>query len=125
MDRHMDDEGRPVEGTTSMSMVSKRMLTEMRDLTVKDQSLVLGEIQKHVLRHSLDPDPERDRSFLHPSDMAKSDWCYRADFYRMTGAPESKEHVRNPSFRMENIFEEGHDIHHKWQTWLWEMGNLY
>ena len=30
-----------------------------------------------------------------------------------------------PGLRMASIFAEGHTIHHKWQTWLRGMGNLY
>ena len=26
---------------------------------------------------------------------------------------------------MENVFAEGHAIHAKYQTWLWEMGVLF
>ena len=31
---------------------------------------------------------------------------------------------RNPSFRMENAFAEGHAIGRKYTDWLWEMGAL-
>ena len=33
--------------------------------------------------------------------------------------------MANPSFTMNNVFAEGHTIHDKYQTWLWEMGVLY
>lgn len=105
--------------------VSKRVLTEMRDLTVGNRTVLLNDVQKHVLRQSQEPDLERERHFLHPSEMSKSTWCWRHDYYRITGAPDDTVHVQNPSFRMESVFEEGHDIHRKWQTWLWEMGILY
>ena len=61
---------------------------------------------------------------MHPSDMAKKDWCGRHDYYRIIGTPSEKTSQANPSFRMENVFAEGHAIHGKYQTWLWEMGVL-
>ena len=61
---------------------------------------------------------------MHPSDMAKPDWCGRHDYYSITGAPVGKAAKANPSFRMNNVFAEGHAIHGKWQTWFWEMGVL-
>jgi hypothetical protein len=62
---------------------------------------------------------------MHPSDMAKPDWCGRQDYYRIIGAPIGKGQRANPSFRMENVLAEGHTIHAKYQTWLWEMGVLW
>ena len=63
--------------------------------------------------------------YMHPSDLAKPEWCGRHDYYRMTETPsERKEPGLNPSFRMSNVFAEGHAIHGKWQTWLHEMGVL-
>jgi len=104
--------------------VSKRVLIENRNLTVGDNTVVLSAVKRHVLGKSLEADEDRDQTLLHPSDMAKNDWCWRADYYRMTGAPFDTKAL-NPSFRMENVFEEGHEIHHKWQRWFWEMGILY
>lgn len=63
--------------------------------------------------------------FMHPSDMAKSDWCGRHDFYRMVGTEVEKTNKANPSFRMSNAWSEGHTIHEKYQRWLYEMGVLF
>jgi CRISPR/Cas system-associated exonuclease Cas4 (RecB family) len=107
-----------------MQQVSKRALIESRNLTVGDTSVVLAAVKKHIMSQALEPDPQREQYFLHPSDMAKADWCWRADYYRMTGAPYDTR-ASNPSWRMENVYEEGHEIHRKWQRWFWEMGILY
>lgn len=104
--------------------VSKRVLIETRNLTVGDGTVILSDVRKHVLRQSQEPDIERASDILHPSDMAKGDWCWRHDYYRIRGYPVDPK-SQNPSFHMENVFEEGHEIHHKWQRWLWEMGTLY
>lgn len=61
---------------------------------------------------------------MHPSDMAKADWCGRHDYYRITDTPVGKVSQANPSFRMQNVFAEGHAIHGKYQDWLYEMGVL-
>jgi hypothetical protein len=73
---------------------------------------------------SIHDDPERSTDHMHPSDMCKVDWCGRHDYYRITGTPKEKVSQANPSFRMTNVFAEGHSIHIKYQTWLWEMGVL-
>jgi CRISPR/Cas system-associated exonuclease Cas4 (RecB family) len=56
--------------------------------------------------------------------MAKQDWCPRETFFRMIGEPKT-DPEDNPSFNLESIFEEGHEIHRKWQRWFWEMGVLF
>jgi hypothetical protein len=78
------------------------------------------------MRSNNDERPE-DHSmlYMHPSDLSKTDWCGRHDYYRMTGhTPERKNPGANPSFRMSNIWAEGTAIHGKWQTWFHEMGVL-
>jgi hypothetical protein len=62
---------------------------------------------------------------MHPSDMCKPDWCGRHDYYRITGAPIEKEQLANPSFRMSNVWNEGHLIQEKYERWLTEMGVLW
>jgi len=115
----MNGEGRPAERTISL-----RALKEMRDLTIASNTVVLDDIKKHVLSQALEEDENRDQTVLHPSEMCKSDWCWRRDYYRLRGVPVD-ERAANPSFRLENVWEEGHTIHRKYQTWLWEMGVLY
>ena len=78
----------------------------------------------HVMKSRVNGDINRDVAHIHPSEMAKADWCPRETYFRMTNEPQSDPEA-NPSFQMETIFEEGHEIHRKWQTWFWEMGTLF
>lgn len=74
-------------------------------------------MQKRALAPS-----DRRQDILHPSEMAKSDWCPRASYFRIkTGiVPEKKF-----SFVLENIFDEGHATHRKWQNRFADMGIIY
>ena len=85
-------------------------------------STLLGDVERHVMRESMKSD--RDMSFLHPSDMAKTDFCHRRGFYQVTGC-EASDTTANPAFQLQNIFAEGHAIHAKWQGWLQDMGVLW
>jgi CRISPR/Cas system-associated exonuclease Cas4 (RecB family) len=96
----------------------------MRELTVDDTSVILRPVQRHVMQRASEPDLDRRNDILHPSDMSKAEWCWRHDYYRMINAPFDQRSA-SPSFNMESIFQEGHDIHAKWQGWLHEMGWLY
>jgi hypothetical protein len=104
--------------------VHRRTLQKVKDLTVGDTTVILNSVQKHVMQRALEPDPDRRHDVLHPSDMSKPEWCWRADYYRIRGVPVDPKSA-SPSFFMETIFEEGHGIHRKWQGWLAEMGWLY
>lgn len=98
------------------------VLKNLKD-TYKRQDVLLPRIERHVLKLASQPS-ERRSDILHPSAMAKSKWCGREDFYRITGlSPDYKE--RPHSFRMENVFDWGHSIHRKYQRWLWEMDILW
>jgi hypothetical protein len=87
--------------------------------------LLLPQIERHVMKTMKDSRPD-DHSLhhMHPSDMAKVDWCGRHDYYRITDTPVGRVGKANPSFRMNNVFAEGHTIHAKYQDWLYEMGVL-
>lgn len=76
----------------------------------------LALVKKVEARNSL-----RDTQHLHPSEISKKDWCPRASWYTITGAPKAAESF---AFNRLNIFEEGNAIHSKWQRWLWESGVL-
>ena len=104
--------------------VHKRALKTMRDLTVGDSTVILKSIQRHVMQRAAEPDVDRRTDILHPSEMAKAEWCWRHDYYRLINTPLDPR-TSSPSFNMESIFQEGHDIHEKWQGWLHEMGWLY
>lgn len=69
------------------------------------------------------PDPGRRQDVMHPSEMAKADWCHRHTYLRLAGKiPYSDGSF---SFTLQNIFAEGNFIHEKWQTWLQQTGQLW
>ena len=85
----------------------------------KSNPRLIGDIERHLLAKT----PEvRRTDVLHPSEMAKSDWCLRASYFALSGVPVKKE---NPNLRLQSIFDEGHSIHAKWQNWFSEMGVLH
>ncbi|MEV6310023.1 hypothetical protein AB0M10_15660 [Streptomyces sp. NPDC051840] len=81
-----------------------------------------GDVQKHVLDRASQPSGRR-LDVLHPSEMVKTDWCHRAAFHRLRLNAEAPGRGRS-SFTRENIFEEGHRTHEKWQNWFSQMGRL-
>jgi len=88
----------------------------------KPNYVLLGDIRKHLLKQ-IDAPSDRRQDILHPSEMAKSDWCPRQSWYRLSGVPESDVQKKH-GYQLENIFDEGHTIHDKWQRRLWDMGIL-
>jgi hypothetical protein len=99
-------------------------MTGMSDLkrfldAKKSNPRLIGDIERHLLAKT----PEvRRTDVLHPSEMAKPDWCLRASYFALSGVPVKKE---NPNLRLQSIFDEGHSIHAKWQNWFSEMGVLH
>ena len=94
--------------------------------TYRSKDVLLPKIERHVMRSTTGDRPDdHSMKYMHPSDMANPDWCGRRDYYRIVGTESEKESMANPSFRMNNVFAEGHTIHGKYQDWLWEMGVLY
>ena len=91
--------------------------------TQKYQTTLLGDVHAHVLRRAAQDDGRR-QDIIHPSEMAKHDLCPRQVALRIGGAEPSDSAPVN-GYTMETIFQEGHDIHTKWQTWLWQMGRLW
>lgn len=90
--------------------------------TDKAGSRFVGPVDKHLMTRPLDSDRRTD--VLHPSELCSEDWCHRASYFLLSGVKPNGEPKRN-SAHLERIFEEGHLIHNKWQTWASEMGNLY
>jgi hypothetical protein len=86
----------------------------------KHTSILLGEVDKHLQLTQQD----RFDQFLHPSEMSRSDWCHRADWFRLRGAVPLKK-TQVTGLIASRIFEEGHTIHTKWQKWLSEMGIIW
>ena len=85
----------------------------------KIETRLLGDVERHLM---LKPLSDRRTDVLHPSEIIKDDWCHRYAFYLLKGGQAKKE---KPGLRLQNIFDEGHYIHEKWQNRFYEMGNLY
>lgn len=82
-------------------------------------SRLLGDIERHLLQR---PVGDRRTDVLHPSEIIKKDWCKRGSYFLLNGHTKVGE---KPNLRLQNIFDEGHYIHAKWQTWFQEMGVLH
>lgn len=87
-------------------------------------TVMLGDIQAHLLDIHSKPDPGRRQDVIHPSEMAKSDWCPRQTAYRISGATPSDPRPV-VGFQLQTIFEAGHDIHTRWQGWVRDIGKLW
>ena len=99
-------------------MAQKTELQKFFD-TKKADTRLIGEIERHLMRQ---PDSDRRTDVLHPSEIIKADWCHRYAYYLLNGGKAKKE---KPNLRLQNIFDEGHFIHAKWQNRLADMGVLY
>ena len=87
--------------------------------TKKVPTRLIGEVERYILKK---PRSNRNTTVLHPSEIIKPDWCHRYSYYLLNGGEPKTE---KPSLRLQNIFDEGHAIHVKWQNRLAEMGVLY
>ncbi len=91
---------------------------------IKQTGGLLSEIQTHRLKKTATNDRRQD--VIHPSEMAKADWCPRATYYRIRDVRAGRS-LPPETFgaQLDNIFEEGHMIHAKYQGWLTDMGVLW
>lgn len=85
----------------------------------KTSNRLVGDLERHLLTRA---PGNRDYTVLHPSEMIKKDWCRRAAYFQLNGAPKLG---AKPNLRLQSIFDEGHAIHAKWQKWFQEMGVLH
>ena len=81
--------------------------------------IILPKVKDHMLM-TFGPDMNRDPTVIHPSEIAKDDWCQRATYRRILSGrwPEDEEF----DFFRENIFATGNDIHAKWQGRMMDAG---
>jgi len=86
----------------------------------KRDTRLMGALERHVLSKPFD---ERDQSYIHPSDIIKTEWCALAQYHAIQG--NYQETRDKTTLRLASIFAEGHTIHAKWQKWFQEMGVLY
>ncbi|CAB4166959.1 hypothetical protein UFOVP964_58 [uncultured Caudovirales phage] len=85
----------------------------------KTTTRLLGDVERHLMRRTVG---DRSTTVLHPSEIIKPDWCHRYSYHLMVGGEAKKD---KPNLRLQNIFDEGHYIHAKWQSRFQEMGVLY
>lgn len=86
------------------------------------RNILLPEIEIRMAAEQAERDSRRDTDHLHPSDLAKTNWCPRATYYKITQAPESNQ--QRLTLQRRNVLEEGHRIHDKWQTFMRKTGRL-
>lgn len=101
-------------------------------MAIKPKSDLWNLLDSKAMKNELEGDVERflasqpagDRSttVLHPSEIIKKDFCIRGSYFLMTG---HKKIAENPKLRLQNIFDEGHYIHAKWQRRFQMMGILH
>lgn len=91
--------------------------------TAKKHERLLPRIQAVLAEETAKRNAKRDTLHLHPSEMAKDNWCPRSSWYKIMDTEESD--PQSFSLSRLNIFAEGNNIHTKWQNWMWKAGGLY
>lgn len=97
-------------------------LKRLKDTFKPTKGQIIPPVQRMLLKSAGDVG-NRDTAHVHPSEMAKDDWCPRRAWLRITEAEPNKKKA-NASSKMEMVFQEGHDIHDKWQTWIAKSDGL-
>ena len=85
----------------------------------KVETRLLGDVERHLMKR---PREDRSTTVFHPSEIINPDFCHRYSYYLMTGGTPKTD---KPNLRLQNIFDEGHAIHAKWQKRFQEMNVLY
>src|SRR4051812_8996318 len=106
---------------------SGRLAKLTADIGKKEEIGLLTELRGYLLRKSKEEISDRRQDVIHPSEMAKKEWCPRQTYYRIAKTPidPGTDPTRLYSFQMANVFAEGHHIHAKYQGWLVDMGKLW
>jgi uncharacterized protein (DUF2237 family) len=113
-----------VTGAVAMSKAAGNLALWASARQAEKETELLGDIQSMLLGRYSKPSPSRRRDVIHPSEMANSSWCPRSTVYRLLGTMPT-ETYKAPGFQMQNIFENGHDIHARWQGWVRDLGKLF
>lgn len=85
------------------------------------ETRLVGPIERMLLAEG-DEDGDRRQDALHVSELSKADFCPLAAYQRILGLANPAD---APRMRLQAIFEEGHDVHAKWQRWIRRLGRLY
>lgn len=112
---------RPAKQKPATSKLSPAL--KVRAEVRKQNSVLLGDIQAHVVKEVAKDKVNRRADIIHPSEMAKANWCPRATNYRILGDHAGVDEVIG--YGTASIFETGNTAHTKWQNWLRQMGRLY
>jgi hypothetical protein len=98
------------------------LLQEYARLQAEKQSgrVVIPLVKEYLLGQWQTSD--REVRCVHPSEMCKKDWCERATYLRIVTGYVPPEPF---NFNLQSIFDEGHQIHDKWQMWLRGTGRLW
>lgn len=100
----------------------------LADYAKMQNSVLLGDIQKHMMREADKPSTRR-QDIIHPSEMSKTGWCPLGTYLRIKACREAQNPYLKPKenigVQLLNIFDEGHYIHDKWQRRLWAMQELW
>jgi hypothetical protein len=87
----------------------------------RSKGVLLPELRAVALKTAGD-DGDRRKDVIHASELAHSDLCPRAVYFRIkTGKTTAESH----SATMEFIFDEGNEIHAKWQRRMRQTGKLW
>lgn len=97
----------------------------VKDRVTKKGHPIIRDLQQYFVDATAERGKDRDTAHIHPSEMAKSNWCQRQTAYRIGFTPKDPDYEPTRLYwRLASIFEEGHEIHAKHQSALWELGHL-
>ena len=108
------------QGSSSHRPVIDPNLRALLD-TTKRPTRLLGDVQRLLLQPGGENGLRLDA--LHPSEISHSDWCPRASYYRLSGRQAVSEQAGS-YWQLQMVFDEGKEIHHKWQKRIWDLGRL-
>lgn len=89
----------------------------------KSETRVIGSLERFLLSQP-SGDPNRRHDVIHPSAMAKDDWCHKAQYFELLGRDPAPSKYK-ASMKQLLVFDEGHRIHGRYQRWFGDMGRLY
>jgi CRISPR/Cas system-associated exonuclease Cas4 (RecB family) len=95
----------------------------IKDAVTSTAHPIIAEMRQWLVDSNAFQSQSRDTEHIHPSEMAKSRWCTRQTWYRISGVAPT-DPTETSYWRLANIFGEGHEIHARHQTMFWEMGVL-
>lgn len=106
-----------------MTKKQKPTGTLKKFLDVRDRDTrVIGSLERYLL--STPRSTSRATDVIHPSEMAKADWCHRAEYYELQGRTPAPSKFK-ASMKQLLTFDEGHRIHARYQDWFAKMGKLH